>query len=186
MCPAGRTDRFRAVEQCAQGLEELVVEFLAALCDVSGHVVVFELLPELFDEIEIGAVGREAGRFDVVPDEPFGSVLAGVVENQGDALPFLGVDFGGHGVEEYQEGFRVAVRDDEVHQLAACGINRADNILANVPAVMILGRWGGGGARACGAGCAWRRGVRGGSARGCGKARSETRQRKMCQLQVVL
>lgn len=86
------------------------------------------------------AVGRKEDRFHVMPDEVFGLVPARVVENQEDAFPFPSGDFDGHGVEEHLENFRVAVRDDEAHQLAAFGIDRADNILADVPALLTLGR----------------------------------------------
>ncbi len=119
MSPADRPDGFRTVEHRSQGFEELVVEFLPALRDVAGHVVALEMLPEPLDGVEVGTVGRQENRDDVVPGEAFGLVPARVVENQQDALSFPFRNFGGHGVEEHLENFRVAVRDNETHQLAA-------------------------------------------------------------------
>ena len=76
------------------------------------------MLPAPFDGIEVRAVGRQEDRFDVMPDEPFGLVPARVVENQQNALSLFCRNFGGHGVEEDLENFRVAVQDDEADGVA--------------------------------------------------------------------
>ena len=119
MSSAGRADGFRAVEQRPQGFEVLVVELLPVLCDLGRHVVAFEMLPEPLDGAEVGTVGRQDARDDVVAGEASALVPARFVKNQQDAIPLPCRNLAGHGVEERLEGFRVAVREDEAYQLAA-------------------------------------------------------------------
>lgn len=67
----------------------------------------FEILPEPLDGIEVGTVGRQENRDDVVLGEAFGLVPACAVENQQDELALACWNFGGHGIEEHVNDFRV-------------------------------------------------------------------------------
>lgn len=98
------------------------------------------MLPEPFDGVEVRAVGGQELRLDVVPVERFRFVPARVVEDQHDALAPLCRNLVCHGVEEGLEDLRVVVRDDEADELAAAGVDRADDVLPDVAAVVGLGR----------------------------------------------
>jgi hypothetical protein len=63
---ADRAQDFGLCEEFAYGVEELVGEFLAALGQEVCKMVAIEVLPEAFDWVEIGAVGRQELRIDVV------------------------------------------------------------------------------------------------------------------------
>ena len=74
-------------------MEDLFPKRFPVVRDEAREVMVFEILPQPFDGVEVRAVGRKVDRLDVMPVQPLGLVPAGVVENQQDTrLPFcLGV-----------------------------------------------------------------------------------------------
>jgi len=119
-------------------LEDLFTKRFPVLRDEAREVLAFEMLPQPFYGVEVRAVGREVDWLDVMPVEPLGLVPAGVVENEQDPFAFFPGSLGGHGVEECLEDFRVTVRDDEADELAACGVHRADDVPAQMSAVVAL------------------------------------------------
>ena len=66
-------------------------------------------------------------------------VPAGVVEHQMDLFAFFGRDLFGHGVEEGLENLGVAVGDDQADQATRGGLDCADNVAPQMPAVIALG-----------------------------------------------
>jgi hypothetical protein len=98
------------------------------------------VLPKPFDGIEVRAVSGEIGRLDVVPDQGRALVPAGVVQNQMHLLAFCRRNFLGHYIEESLEDFRVAMTDDQAHELAAGGLHRSHHIAPQMPSVVSLGR----------------------------------------------
>ncbi len=140
MCRADRPQGFGAGKQLPDPVEELVGEFLAALGQEPCEVVALEMLPESFDRVEVGAVGWQELCLDVLPAQALRLVPARVVENYDDALPRLRRKLFRHRVEECLEDLRIVVRHDEADELAAAGIDRADDVLADVAAVIGLGR----------------------------------------------
>jgi hypothetical protein len=102
------------------------------LGEVSGEVMPFQALPESLDRIEVGTVGWQTYRLDMMPTQYLGLVPAGVVQHE--QPPFFGTlgHLLGHRIKENPEDRRIAIGDDQAHQLAACGIDRADDILPHV------------------------------------------------------
>ena len=119
-------------------MKDLFLQRLAVPCDEAGEVVAFEVLPEPFDGVGIRTVGRQIDRLDVVPVKPGGLVPAGVVEDGKEPPPFPGRGFAGHRIKKDLEDFGVAVGDDEADQLAAAGVDRANDAAAKVTAVVAL------------------------------------------------
>jgi hypothetical protein len=79
----GSTDRADGIgvrEQPFDRFFEFVGQLLGMFRDKAREVVTFEVLPEAFDRIEVGTVGREVERLDVVPVQRIGVVPTGVVE----------------------------------------------------------------------------------------------------------
>jgi hypothetical protein len=74
--PADGPDDFRQSEQIPDGIINLVAEFLAATGEISSQIVAFEMLPESFDRVEVGTVGRKIDRLEVVPFQALGFVPA--------------------------------------------------------------------------------------------------------------
>lgn len=140
MGAADGTDGFGRPEQCADRLEYLFLKRMAFLRDEACEVVTLEVLPEPFDGVEVRTVGREVNRLDVMPVQPFCLMPACVVEDEQEALAFPLRDFGGHGVEEGLEDFRVAVRDDEADKLPVGRVHGSDDVPAQVAAVVALHR----------------------------------------------
>lgn len=119
-------------------MEDLFPKCFPVLGDEAREVMAFEMLPEPFYGVEVRAVRREVDRLDVMPVQPLGLVPAGVVENEQNPFAFLPGGFLGHGVEERLEDFRIAVRNDEADELAACGVHRADDVPAQMSAMVAL------------------------------------------------
>lgn len=102
-------------EQPFDRLFEFVGQLVGMFRDKARQVVTFEVLPEAFDRIEVGTVGRQVERLDVVPAQRIGMVPTGVVENQPDRLAPVRSLFG-HGVEKGLRDLRIVVRHDQAHQ----------------------------------------------------------------------
>ena len=95
-------------EQPFDRLFEFVGQLLGMFRDKPREVVTFEVLPEAFDRIEVGTVGREVERLDVVPVQRIGMVPTGVVENQPNRLAPIG-SLCSHGIEKGLEDLRIVV-----------------------------------------------------------------------------
>lgn len=119
-------------------MEYLFFKYFPVLSDEAREVMAFEMLPEPFYGIEVRAVRREVDPLDMMPVQPLGLVPAGVVENEQNPFAFLPGSFLGHGVEERLEDFRIAVRNDEADELAACGVHCADDVPAQMSAMVAL------------------------------------------------
>lgn len=119
-------------------MEDLFFKCFPVLGDEACEVMAFEMLPESFYGVEVRAVRREVDRLDMMPFQPLGLVPAGVVENEQNPFAFLPRSFLCHGVEEGLENFRIAVRNDEADELAAGGVHRADDVPAQMSAMVAL------------------------------------------------
>lgn len=119
-------------------MEDLFFKCFPILGDEACEVMAFEMLPEPFDGVEVRAVRREVDRLDMMPFQSLGLVPAGVVENEQNPFTFLPRSFLCHGVEEGLENFRIAVRNDEADELAAGGVHRADDVPAQMSAMVAL------------------------------------------------
>lgn len=97
--------------------------------------IVGERLPEPFDRVHVRAVewtGTLAG-CDAVALVEFGARCRCPTPH---TLAFPGRMFIGHRVQECLKHLRVAVRHDQADQPAAGRVDRADDVPANVPAVV--------------------------------------------------
>ena len=97
----------------------------------------FEVLPECFDWVVVGTVGRQIDGFEMMPVESFGFVPTGVVEDEVNVF-FSCAHFLGHGVEKCLECFGVVVRHDEAYELPVLGIDCSNDVLSNVSAEVTL------------------------------------------------
>jgi hypothetical protein len=97
---ADGADGFGLIEQAADGFVNLVAQLLTTLCQVACQVVAFERLPEPFDRIEVGAVGGQVNRFDVVPVEALGFVSTRIVEQEHHTPAVLAWHLRAHRIEQ--------------------------------------------------------------------------------------
>jgi hypothetical protein len=137
---ANGPDDFRSIHQVLDRLNELVAEVLALFREVAGQVVSFQVLPKSLDRVEVGAVRWQIHRLDVMPTQALGFMPAGVVEDEQNAFASTLRHLCGHRIKEDLENRRVAMRNDQAHQLAGRGIDRADDILPDVTPLVGLGR----------------------------------------------
>lgn len=102
--------------------------------DVAGEQVVGRDVTVGVLEVAVERVDR----LDMTRVQPFGLLSAGVVENEENPFAIFPGGFFDHGIEERLEDFRIAVRNDEADELAACGVHRADEVPAQMSAMVAL------------------------------------------------
>lgn len=73
---------------------------MAALGQKACEVVAFEMLQEPLDRVEVGALGRQIERLEVMPVQPLRFVPTRVVQQEDHLLSRGRRDFDGHGVQE--------------------------------------------------------------------------------------
>ena len=74
-----------------------------------------------------------------MPVQRGGLVPTGIVQHEVDLDALFSGNFIGHGVEEGLEDLRIAVGDDEAHQLAGGGLDGSDDVSPEVAAMIALG-----------------------------------------------
>ena len=132
-------DGFREIYQVLERCDDFVAEVFALFSKVACQVVSFKMLPKALDRIEVGTVRRQIDRFDVMPTQALGFVPTGIVQHEQHAFAARQWHLGSHRVEEDLEYLRVAMGNDEAHQLAAHRIDRTDDVLADVAPLGRLG-----------------------------------------------
>jgi hypothetical protein len=82
VCLAHKTDGFRIVHQLMNRFHEFIAEILDLFGEVANQIMPFQVLPQALDWVEVGAVGGQVNRLNVMPAQALGHVPAGVVVHE--------------------------------------------------------------------------------------------------------
>ena len=71
MRSADGSDDFRTIHHVLDRFNKFVAEVFDLFGEVTCQAVSFQVLPKSLDRVEVGAVGRQIDRFDMMPTQAF-------------------------------------------------------------------------------------------------------------------
>ena len=122
-----RHDAPRLIDELVPGVAAVVEDVVAGAEDAVGEPVLPHELPDVFDRVELGRLGRQRQQGDVVGDvELVGHVPAGLIEHDQGVGAWL--DGERDLVEMELHGPCVALGQDEACTLASGGTDRTEDV----------------------------------------------------------